>query len=238
VSAGSSTLSVNNVPTGFSVPAAFGSVAASVGTSGIGITQNVSIGKFLQIQGFFTLGAPAPAGLKVHLASSNSSLLLLSTSPTVAGTGSIDITMTAGGSSGIYYIQALADTGIVTYTASAPGYASRTGSITLTKSGVVVGDGINPGALVLGNNVVVSMAQLDPGNVFGQVQQLAGGLAPVSIVMSTTIGTATIASPVTINPGADSAPAPLTGSGGSGTVTATTPPGFTDSNFLTVTVFF
>jgi hypothetical protein len=80
------------------------------------------------------------------------------------------------------------------------------------------------------------MAQLDAG-VFGQVQQLAGGHAPVSILMSTTIGTATIASPVTISPGADSAPAPLTGSG-SGTVTATTPPGFTVSNFLTVTVFF
>jgi hypothetical protein len=234
VSAGSSTLSVD-VPTGFSVPAAFGSVAASVSTSGIGITQNVSIGKFLQIQGFFTLGAPAPAGLKVHLASSNSSLLLLSTSPTVAGTGSIDITMTAGGSSGIYYIQALADTGIVTYTASAPGYASRTGSITLTTSGVVVGDG--SGAMLFGNTATVSMAQLDPGNVFGQIQQLAGGHPDVSIAMATDIAGVTITSPVTISAGADTATAVLTGSG-FGHVSATTPPGFTDSNVLSVQIFF
>jgi hypothetical protein len=207
-----------------------------VSTSGIAITQGISVGKFLQVQGNFALGAPAPAGLIVTLSSSDPSVLLLSASPTVAGAASIGVTMTAGGVAGVYYIQALADTGTVTYNASAPGYATHTGTITLTKSGVVVGDGINPGAFVLGNNVVVSMAQLDAG-VFGQVQQLAGGHAPVSIVMSTTIGTATIASPVTISAGASSVPAVLQGSG-FGSVTAKTPPGFTDSNFLTVTVFF
>ena len=108
----------------------------------------------------------------------------------------------------------------------------------MTPSGVVVGDGINPGAFVLGNTVVVSLAQLDPAtNAFAQIQQLAGGLTPVSVNMSTTVAGATIASPVTIGVGADSVSAVLTGSG-SGTVTAVTPPGFTDSNFLTVNIFF
>jgi hypothetical protein len=234
-SAGSSTLSVS-VPSGFSVPAAFGSVVASVSTSGIGITQGVSIGKFLQIQGNFTLGAPAPAGLIVHLASSNTAALLLSTSPTVLGTpNGIDITMTAGAFNGTYYIQALTDTGQVTYTASAPGYAPRTGTITLTPSGVIVGDG--SGSTLFGNTAPVSMAQLDPGNVFGQIQQLIAGHPDVKITMGTDIAGATITSPVIISAGADTATAMLTGSG-FGHVTATTPLGFTDSNVLSVLIFF
>src|ERR1039458_9921150 len=109
------------------------------------------------------------------------------------------------------YPGALADTGIVTYTASAPGYAAGTGSITLTTSGVVVGDG--SGAMLFGNTATVSMAQLDPGNVFGQIQQLAGGHPDVSIAMATDIAGVTITSPVTISAGADTATAVLTGSG-------------------------
>jgi uncharacterized protein YjdB len=233
-SSGSSTLSVDK-PTGFSPPAAYGSVVASVSVSGIAITQGVSIGKFLQIQGYFTLGAPAPAGLVVTFQSPNPSVLLLSTSPTAAGAATIGVTMTAGGFNGVYYIQALADTGTVTYTASAPGYASNTGTITLTKSGVVVGDG--SGAMLWGNSATVSMAQLDAGNVFGQIEQLAGGLSPVSIAMATDVPGATITSPVTISAGADTASVPLTGSG-YGHVTATTPPGFTDSNVLSVLIYF
>jgi hypothetical protein len=55
--------------------------------------------------------------------------------------------------------------------------------------------------------------------------------------MSTTVSGATITSPVIIAPGTDSASATLTGSG-FGSVTATTPPGFTDSDFLTAQIFF
>jgi hypothetical protein len=106
--------------------------------------------------------------------------------------------------------------------------------VTLTPSGVVVGDGTTPGGIVFGNLVVVSLAQLDPGsNSFMQVQQLAGGLSPVSISLGITAGT--ITSPVVINPGSDSASATATAPG---TVTVTTPPGFTDSDHLTVFVFF
>jgi hypothetical protein len=81
------------------------------------------------------------------------------------------------------------------------------------------------------------MAQLDAGNVFGQIEQLAGGLSPVSIAMATDIAGATITSPVTISAGADTATVTLTGSG-YGHVTATTPAGFTDSNVLSVWIFF
>ena len=119
---------------------------------------------------------------------------------------------------------------------SAPGYASRTGSITLTPSGVVVGDGT--GGMIFGNTATVSMAQLDPGNVFGQIQQLIAGHPDVKITMGTDIAGATITSPVIISAGADTATAVLTGSTGYGHVTATTPLGFTDSNVLSVLIFF
>jgi ABC-type uncharacterized transport system substrate-binding protein len=81
------------------------------------------------------------------------------------------------------------------------------------------------------------MAQLDPGNVFGQIQQLIAGHPDVKITMGTDIAGATITSPVIISAGADTATAMLTGSG-FGHVTATTPLGFTDSNVLSVLIFF
>lgn len=237
LSAGSSNISVN-VPSGFSTPAAFGSVGATVSTAGIAITEGMSLGKFLQVQGNFALGAPAPAGgLSVTLTSNNPGLLLISSSPTVAGSTSIGVNLPAGGSSGTYYLQGVASSGTATYTVSAPGFAPHTGTITLTPSGIVLGDGVNPGALVFGNTVAVSLAQLDGfGNYMG-IQQLAGGHAPVSIDLSTSVMGASITTPVTIAAGTDTASATLTGSG-YGTVTGTTPPGFTDSNFLTVSIFF
>ena len=238
VSAGSTTLSVS-VPSGFTAPGAFGSLGATVSTAGIAITQGISIGKFLQAQGNFALGAPAPAGgLLLTLTSNNPSLLLLSSSPTVAGSTSIGINVPAGGTTGAYYLQGVASSGTATYTVNAPGFAPSTGTITLTPSGVIVWDGSNAGGIVFGNTVVVSMAQLDPAtSSFVQIQQLAGGHAPVSIALSTTVAGATIPSPVTISAASDSVTAMLTGSG-FGTVTAVTPPGFIDSNFLSVQIFF
>jgi len=148
--------------------------------------------------------------------------------------------MAAGGTSGVYYIHGLASTGTATYTISAPGFASRTGSITLTPSGVVLGDGASVGGFfgtVFGPSVTVSMAQLDVNGQFVEIQQLAGGHAPVAVTMSTTVAGSTVTSPVTIAAGSDSAVAALTGSG-SGQVSASIPAGFTASNFQSVGIFF
>jgi hypothetical protein len=132
----------------------------------------------------------------------------------------------AGGVGGTFYVQSVSDTGTVMFNASAPGYATNNLTITMTKSGVVLGDG--SGTTLFGNAPTVSMAQLNPGDNFGTIQQLAGGLPDVSIQMSTDIAGATIVSPVTISGGSTSATALITGSG-FGHVTATTPPGFTDT---------
>jgi hypothetical protein len=233
---GSTTITVG-VPSGFSIPTAYGSVDATVAVAGIAVTDGVSIGKNLQIPATFTLGSFASPGLVVTITSSNSNLLRISTSPTAAGSSFVKITMAGGTFQGSYYLQALASSGTVQYTATAPGFSPRTGTITLTPSGVKLGDGIRPTDTVVGSPITVSLAQLDSGGNFVEIQQLAGGQSPVSINLSTTIFGATIASPVTIAAGASNTTAALTGSG-FGQVTASTPPGFTASNFQTVTLFF
>jgi hypothetical protein len=139
---GSTNISVS-VPTGFSAPTQFGSVAASVSVSGIGLIcptdstgTKVSLGKFLQVTCNFSLGAPAPAGgVIVTLSSLDPSKLLLSNTPNGAGSPTIPVTVQQGGFSGTYYIQSLSDTGVVTYNASAQGYVTNNGSVTMTKSG-------------------------------------------------------------------------------------------------------
>ena len=229
----SGSASINTtVPAGFT-PSQFGSVAVTVSTAGIGLVcppdstgRSVSVGKFLQIACNFSLGAPAPAGgVTVILSSLDSNKMLLSNSATTGGSATIQVAVAAGGFGGTYYVQSLSDTGIVTYNASASGYVTNNSSITLTKSGIVLGDG--SGTTIVGSPTV-SMAQLDPGDTFGTIQQLAGGLPDVSITMSTDIPGATIVSPVTISGGSSTVTALTTGSG-FGHVTATTPPGFTDS---------
>jgi len=235
--AGTATLAAA-VPTGFTAPAIFGSVGVTVATAGIAVTDGVSIGKNLQIQGSFTLGAFASPGLVVTLTSSNASLLRISASPNVAGSSSIGITMAGGTFQGTYYLQALSNTGTVQYTASAPGYASRTGTITLTPSGIVLGNGVSPGGTVVGTTIVVSMAQLDSGGTFVEMQQLAAGQSDVSVDLSITTVGATITTPVKITGGSSGANATLSGSGGFGFVTASTPPGYTTSNIQTVQSFF
>jgi hypothetical protein len=229
---GSTTITAS-VPTGFS-PSQFSSVTAQVSVSGIGLFcptdsggRNVSLGKFLQLSCTFSLGAPAPAsGVTVTLSSLDSSKLLLSNSATAGGAPTIQVPVAAGGVGGTFYVQSVSDTGTVMFNASAPGYATNNLTITMTKSGVVLGDG--SGTTLFGNAPTVSMAQLNPGDNFGTIQQLAGGLPDVSIQMSTDIAGATIVSPVTISGGSTSATALITGSG-FGHVTATTPPGFTDT---------
>jgi hypothetical protein len=135
--AGETTVSVN-VPLGFSTPAANTTVAAKVVVPAVAITTDEYVGKNLQMPGTALIGEPRSTDLTVTLTSSDPSRLILSTKATEKGSGSIQITIPAGQGGGTYYIQALADSGSVTYTASAPGFRTRTGTIVLAPSGVVV----------------------------------------------------------------------------------------------------
>jgi hypothetical protein len=231
--AGNTTLAAG-VPAGFSAPQN-GSVVATVLTPGLGITDGISIGAGLQEAGTLLLGqVPSAGGVTVTLTSNNPSQLLLSTSATSKGSSSITVTIPAGSFAGSYFIQAFGSVGTVTYTASAPGYGSRTGTITLAPSGAVL---FAPFKLPAYSTTVaagpspftVSMTQLNPDNsiVNNGVEQVAGGTSVTVSLSTTNAAVGSIASSVTIPGGSDSAVTNFTPvSAGTTTMSVVRPAGF------------
>lgn len=129
-----------SVPQGFSPPAQFSRVAATVIAPGMAITDNISVGNNLEAGGIVSLGEPAPSGgTVVTLTSGDPDKLLVSPSAGSVGSDCIRLAIPPGGVSATYLLQALKGAGEVTYTASAPGFRSRTATITLTPSGLVMG---------------------------------------------------------------------------------------------------
>ena len=126
-------------PAGFSVPAEYATVTASVKKPGIVVVDDLLLGQNLEVAAALALGEYAPVGgLTVTLTSSDPSKLLLSESRTELGSKSIDIKIPAEGMNAIYYLQAIGNSGEVEYTATAPGFRSRTGVIRLTPSGITL----------------------------------------------------------------------------------------------------
>ena len=76
--------------------------------------------------------------MNVTLTSDDPGRLLLSTSQTAVGSRSITIVIPPAGYSARYYLQALGDSGTVTYTATAKGFRSRTGMVSFAPSGIVL----------------------------------------------------------------------------------------------------
>jgi hypothetical protein len=238
ISSGNATLSVGT-PSGFSTPSQFTSVSANVLTPGLGITNDLTIGQNLQEQGSLTLGKPAPSGgVQVTLIAADPSQLLLSTSPTVAGSASIVLTIPVGESNAIYYLQALGNNGMVSYSASASGYSSRTASsIGLAPSGVALAGPVGFGLPFFYSNLssgstsplTVYTMQLDPSsNNRGTVQPLRGGFQ-ISANLTNSNSAVGSVSPlqVTIGSGSDHADVtfkPLTV--GNTTITLIKPSGF------------
>ncbi len=136
--AGESVLAVN-VPAGFAKPADLSSVKAIVMVPGLGLSEELIVGKNLQVKGLLSLGQAAPAGgLTVTISSGDPSKMLVSLAADQVGSKSISVTIPEGTVQGIYYLQALSDTGIVQYSASAAGYRTRTEPVQLTPAGMVI----------------------------------------------------------------------------------------------------
>lgn len=259
---GKTTLAAS-APRGFTVSPQHGVVTITAITPGIGITDQIAIGRDLQLGGTLSLGQPAPPnGLRVTLTSNNPTELSLSRTAEEIGTGSITIEIPAGGSSGLYRLQSLSDSGTATYTASAPGYANRTATVRLTPSGVVIGLEPPDEAEVLrkepvegqhglsvslskegGFPLTVYMVQLDPATHRGAditVQPLRPGASATVELKSSDPSVGTIGSPVNIKSGFPSAAMPFkAGKEGTTVISAVTPAGFTtarNSTSLTVIV--
>jgi hypothetical protein len=260
-SAGNTTLAAS-APPDFRVVSQYGMATIRVVAPGIGLTDQASIGRNLQIGGSLSLGQPAPGGLQVVLTSNNPEQLLLSHGAQEPGAASITVDVAAGGTSGTYYLQSLSDTGTVTYSATAPGFVSRIGNVRLTPSGVVIGLGPPDEAEVFrkeaseyehglsislshdkGFPLTVYMAQLDPVTHRGAditVQALRPGVSATVELNNSDPAVGTISSSVSIKSGSSSAAAPFGArKEGSTVISAITPTGFTaasNSTSLTVAV--
>ena len=230
---GSTTLTAGTPP-GFS-SATQRSLAAIVRTAGINMEEGIAVGKNLQMVGTLLLGEPAPAGGAAVTVMSNSPNLRLSDSMLTAGTESIVINFAAGQSSASYYLHALSDSGTATYTASAPGYTSRTATAVLSPSGVVIEGPFGFGFPLIASlgggdqRVILSTALLDPAtNSFVMKQSLAAGLSLGVSLSSTNPAIGSIPSLVVIGGGTDGTAvqfSPL--SIGQTTISVVTPGGYT-----------
>lgn len=134
---GQTVISVKQPP-GFRTANQFASWTAIVEKPRLAVSS-ITIGKDLQVGGVLSLGAPAPEkGLSVTLVSDNPRQLLLSPAADQPGSASLTVQMKPGTASISYYLQALADSGTVTYSVTAPGFRNASGTVTLTPSGVLI----------------------------------------------------------------------------------------------------
>jgi hypothetical protein len=207
----------------------------------------VTIGQNLETETVVNLDADAPSGgLLITLTSDDPGRLLLSPAPDAVGSASISVKVGAGRrASSEFYVQGLANSGVVTYTANADGSAKATGTVTLVRSGIVIAGPAKFGNPLVTNSgiwpsvITVYSAQLDPSGKFTAVRQVRGGMSAVVRISSSNTAVGTISgSPVTIPGGAFNATTqfqPL--SEGSTTLLVDTPPGFdAPSQFASVAV--
>lgn len=242
-------------PPGFSTPAELATVTAVVQQPGLAVADDFILGRDLQMPGVLCLGeAPGPGGLRVTITSSDGSKLLLSTRGDQLGSASITLDIEAGGHTAQYFMQSLSDTGTVTYTATAPGYRSRTGRVELSRSGVIVAYSRygppDEAAVLQGTGasedrrfytslvdakehpvyVVVWSVYLHPANGLAAdmtVQALRPGTSATVDLKSSQPAVGTVESPVTIQPGTNHVASRFTSvSLGETVISVSTPPGF------------
>jgi hypothetical protein len=134
-----STVLATAQPAGFTAPAELASVTAVVDKPGLALTDEFTLGKDLQILGVLCLGEAAPeGGLEVTMTSSDPQKLVLSAHEKELGSGVLKLRVPAGALTAQYYLQALADSGSVTYRAVAEGFRHRVAKIGLAPSGFIV----------------------------------------------------------------------------------------------------
>ena len=136
-SEGNTTLLVDT-PAGFNAPAQFARMTATVNLPRLAVTDQITVGANLETTGTLLLGAPAQGKVAVTLTSDDPSRLLISGWATVPGSKSITVMIEPGATSATYSLQALNDSGTVSYSATAPGYRSGTGTIAMAPSGILI----------------------------------------------------------------------------------------------------
>jgi len=247
-------------PAGFSPLSESVAITAVVSAPGLGLTDQIAIGKDLQLSGIVSLGEAAPAGgLVVTLTSDDPKQLLLSTTATAVGSKKVEINIPALATNASYFLQAFGESGAVTYTAAAPGYRSRTATVSLAPSGVLItpadygppdeaevvraepptGHSAFVTYLASGRPVPIAIwtAQLDPTTKRGAditVQPLRAGLSIKVALKNTNPSVGTVADSVIIEGGAQHAATPFSALiPGSTVISVVTPAGFTTARNAT-----
>ena len=261
---GETTLSLKP-PAGFGLVPEFGTVVASVRKPGFALSDQVIVGQNLELGGVLNLGENAGGnGVDVTLTSNDPNQLLLSISPTDAGSKSIVINIPLGETSARYYLQGIGNSGTATYTATAPGFRKRTAIVGLAPSGVIitpVWQGPPDEAHVLRSEapeskskfsvdlsqkesleLVIWTAQLDPvthRSADITVQPLRGGQTITIPLTNTNPAIGGVDAQVTITGGSDHAKTTFQQKAvGSTEIAVTTPQGFTVSGNSTAVVGF
>ena len=152
------------------------------GGGGIITVTSAIVGQNLQAQISITLSPAAPAGgLVLTIQSSDGTMALLGSGGFTGQQSTIGL-ISAGGTTFSTFVQALANSGTVTVTASAPGYQTGTASITLANSGFVIAGPNGMGAaftVARGTStpLAVSAGLLDPSGVLVVSQQVRSGFS-------------------------------------------------------------
>ncbi len=240
VAPGTSLISIG-VPAGFADPGANTSATATV-TSPTILLGAVNVGLNLQTNVHVNLGSPAPGtGLIVTLSSSDSSKMVLSTSATTVGSGSIQVVVPANGSqSPDFYVQglALADgTSNLKITATASGYGSTNSGVQVTPSGFTIRTstgtpGVGFSTTTQSGDTVLTLEsyRLDSSLnwVTNAIQGIRAGISVNVTVTSSSTSVGTIAmSPATFTANQKTASVRFQSVGqGTSTITAVTPNNF------------
>lgn len=211
--AGTTTLTVG-VPTGFATPSNYRTLAATVTAPAITVSSlnSYAIGKDLQNQLNVTLAVAAPTGgVTVTLTSPDTTRLLLSTSTTTLGTGSVTVNISAGATSNSttkVYAQSLDSSGTIGVVASAPQYATSTGTLSLAPSGFALYDysteSFTTTTSALATSLKVYPVVLNPSTlIVVAIETLRPGMSNTKVPVTssqTAVGTITL-SPVTFQGG-------------------------------------
>lgn len=251
VAAGATTVNVpiNGLATGVTnlranstnIPEAVSAVTVN---GGITLQTNaITTGKLLENASYFYFAAAPPTPTTATLTSSNPAVFTVSTSPTVAGTTSVNLPAITGTSANSYYIQGIG-LGSGTLTISAPGYLNTTVAITVDPSGFAFNGGdfltttLSPDYVVQLQSVVlnpVTLAVLFQNNVAP-----AAGAVAIGVTSGTPATGTILNSPTSFAPGTGIATVNFhSGASGASVLTVSTPAGFSTpagSQQITATV--
>ncbi|MGH7895816.1 MAG: beta strand repeat-containing protein, partial [Candidatus Binatia bacterium] len=193
-----------------------------------GITVNAAtVGSGLQVGAFGNLGASNHGGTTVTLTSGNSNLLL-STSASLPGSSSITVFVPNNSTGFNYTVQALeglTGTTPVTVTATAPGFASGSGTISLVQGAIdLIGPPTSTTTLSPTNNIYarsgIPNSQATPG-FLTQLQVVRAG-APSALTVTFNSQTAAVGDLVKAGPSAGATQTAVIPVLGSNTPTDTT----------------